>query len=123
LWGNCYGHQLLVWDPRTGRSQSFSLCPTDHKFSPGRHAQWKKEIGWGLVSKQVQRIKGIGVCNASIYYTKYGQAWYKCLLVQPVPLVKCELVTKLIFSFQNHFCNLIEFPMTKTTQNSISLTP
>jgi len=66
LWGNCYGHQLLVWDPLTGRSQSFSLCPTDHNFSPGRHAQWKKESSWGLVSKQVQRIKCIRVCNASV---------------------------------------------------------
>jgi len=33
---------------------------------------------------------------------------------------KCELVTKWIFPSKIIFCNLIEFLMTKTTQNSIS---
>jgi hypothetical protein len=32
-----------------------------------------------------------------------------------------ELVTQLIFLSNTIFCNLIEFPMTKTTQNSIIL--
>jgi hypothetical protein len=35
---------------------------------------------------------------------------------------KCEWLTQLVFSFKNHFFNnLIEFPMRKATQNSISL--
>jgi hypothetical protein len=37
--------------------------------------------------------------------------------------LKCELVTQLCFPPKTIFCNLIEFSMTKTTQNSISLTP
>jgi hypothetical protein len=45
------------------------------------------------------------------------------LAVWPMRMAKYELVTQLIFSFKTIFCNLIEFSMTKTTQNSIFHAP
>jgi hypothetical protein len=56
---------------------------------------------------------GMPFCRANIHV-------YYCRIYH---WLRCELSTQLIFPFKIIFCNLIEFSMTKTTQNSISPTP